>query len=169
MEVASVLAVAEALEVASALLGAAVPPSNTPPPHPPAGRATGTEVLRLALGSTLSQAPCPAAWPSLQVPSFLCVLLLLVFEVELKLLSALISPLCPYLLHLSFHCSPSESHCVCPTPEQGNFPLLSTGPGISHLPSVGSSFAVAMKTQVTSSTMYRVCILAMFPLLFAHL
>lgn len=112
MEVASVLAVAEALEVASALLGAAVPPSNTPPPHPPAGRATGTEVLRLALGSTLSQAPCPAAWPSLQVPSFLCVLLLLVFEVELKLLSALISPLCPYLLHLSFHRSPSESHCV---------------------------------------------------------
>ena len=71
LEVASVLAVAEAWEVASALLGAAVPPSNTPPPHPPAGRATSTEVLLLALGSTLSQAPCPAAWPSLQVASFL--------------------------------------------------------------------------------------------------
>lgn len=99
---------------------------------------------------------------------FSCFLLFLVLEVELKLLSALISPLCPYLLHLSFHCSPSEGHCVCPTPEQGNFPLLSTGPGISHLPSVDSSLAVVMKTQVTSSIMY-----SLYPccvsLLFAHL
>lgn len=55
LEVASVLAVAEALEVASALLGAAVPPSNTAPPHPPAGKATSTEGLPLALGPTLSQ------------------------------------------------------------------------------------------------------------------
>lgn len=42
-ELASVPAAAEALGVASAPLGAAVPPSNTPPPHPPLGRATSTK------------------------------------------------------------------------------------------------------------------------------
>lgn len=43
LEVASVPAVAEAWGVASAPLEAAVPPSNTPPRPPPAGRATSTE------------------------------------------------------------------------------------------------------------------------------
>lgn len=88
LELASVLAVAEALGVASALLGAAPPPSNTAPPPPPAGRATSTEVLLLpTLSSTLSQALCLAAWSIFRLLLFSCFPLLLVLELELKLLS----------------------------------------------------------------------------------
>lgn len=48
LEVASVLAVAEASAVDSAPLVAALPPSSTPPPPPP-GRATGHEFCLLEL------------------------------------------------------------------------------------------------------------------------
>lgn len=49
LEVASVPAAAEVWAVASAPLEAAVPPSNTPPRPPPAGRATSTESCHLVL------------------------------------------------------------------------------------------------------------------------
>ena len=45
LEMALVLAVAEASGVALAPLVAALPPSKAPSTHSPAGRATGTEVL----------------------------------------------------------------------------------------------------------------------------
>uniref|UniRef100_A0A8C0T1T0 IF rod domain-containing protein n=1 Tax=Canis lupus familiaris TaxID=9615 RepID=A0A8C0T1T0_CANLF len=67
LELASVPAVAEAWGVASAPLEAAVPPSNTPPPHPPAGRATSTKschrlwshVVQVYSCTALSEATSP--------------------------------------------------------------------------------------------------------------
>lgn len=112
------------------------------------------------------RAPIQLHGPVFKSLLFSCFHLLLVLELELELPRALLSPLCLYLLHLSFHHSPPHGLCLRPTPAKGSFPWLSPGPGIPCLPVWAPPYAVVMKAQAPGSMMYRACIptvCALFP------
>ena len=131
----------------------------------------GLQALKSCHGLKLPQClrlPLQFHRPLLQLFPLFCSLLLLLLELELKLLSALIFSLPKPVTHevplFSIGRSLLESYSIT-----GQSHLLSTGPGDPISEVLCSSLAVITKVQVTGSLMYRVCIPVVLPLLFSLL